>query len=71
MKHTNEFLKELYDNNKLEDFIFLVEPSDVEDSRTRAIIAALKRSVQVLELEFKPISLVKPPKNIKSIDIQG
>ena len=71
MKYDNEFLKTLYENNNLEDFITLVDPSDVEDSRTRAIIAALKRSVQVLELEFNPISLTKPEKSIKSQETQG
>ena len=71
MKHDNEFLKVLYESNSLEDFIEMVDPSEVADSRTRAIIAALKRSVQVLELEFNPISLKEPDKDLKSQETQG
>jgi len=71
MKYDNEFLKTLYDNNTLADFVYLVDPSEIANPRTRAIIAALKRSVQVLELEFNPISLSEPEKNIKSLDTQG
>ena len=71
MKYDNEFLKTLYENNPLSDFIYLVDPSEIASPRTRAIIAALKRSVQVLELEFNPISLSEPEKNIKSLDTQG
>ena len=69
--YDNDFVKTLYDNNKLEDFIFIIDPSEIADPRTRAIVAALKRSVQVLELEFNPISLSDPAKNIKSQDTQG
>ena len=71
MKYDKEFLKTLYESNTLEDFITLVDPSDIEDSRMRAIVAALKRSAQVLELEFNPISLKEPDKNIKSQETQG
>lgn len=71
MKYDNDFLKTLYENNTLEDFIFIIDPSEVAEPRSRAIIAALKRSVQVLELEFNPISLDSPDKNIKSQETQG
>ena len=57
MLYDNNFIKTLYENNTLEDFIELINPSEVAEPRTRAILAALKRSVQVLELEFNPIKI--------------
>lgn len=65
MKYDNDYLKNLYNNNSLEDFLKLVNEKDVADPRTRAIIAALKRSIHVLHLEFNPIILDNPTERNK------
>jgi hypothetical protein len=55
MKYEDNDLKELYENESLETFIEKVNPANIVNPRTRAIVAALSRSVRVLELEFNPI----------------
>lgn len=60
MKYDDEYLKTLYNNNNLADFLSLVNIDDVCDPRKKAIIGALKRSIRVLELEFNPIIINTP-----------
>ena len=63
MKYDNDYLKTLYNNHTLEEFLELVSPEDVSEPRTRAILAALKRSIQVLDLEFNPLVITEPSEN--------
>lgn len=55
MKLDQQYLKTLYDNNSLADFLRLVSDEDVDDPRVRAIVSTLRRSVRNLHLEFHPI----------------
>jgi hypothetical protein len=55
MKYDNEYLKTLYNDNDLDTFLSSVDVESVVDPRKRAIIGALKRSIQVLRLEFNPL----------------
>jgi hypothetical protein len=68
MKYDNEYLKTLYDKNDLETFLSLVDVENIADSRKRAIIGALKRSIRVLNLDFNPLPIAQSPMKVK---IQG
>ena len=57
MIYDNEYLKEVYNDTDLETFLDTVSVGDISDPRTRAVVAALKRSVSVLHLEFNPIPI--------------
>lgn len=68
MKHDNEYLKRLYNENDLETFLSLVNVEDIVDLRKKAIIGALKRSIRVLNLDFNPLPIARSSKKVK---IQG
>jgi hypothetical protein len=55
MKYDDNDLKELYESESLEEFISKINPTNIINPRTRAIVAALTRSARVLHLEFNPI----------------
>ena len=57
MKYDNDYLRTLYQNNSLSEFLALVNVDDVSDPRKKAIISTLKRSITVLDLEFNPIPI--------------
>ena len=57
MKYDNEYLKTLYNNKELNEFLSVVSTEEISDPRLRAIIGALKRSITVLHLEFNPIEI--------------
>ncbi len=63
MKYDNDYLKTLYNAHTLEEFLELVNPEDISQPRTRAILSALKRSIQVLDLEFNPLVITGPSEN--------
>lgn len=68
MKYDNEYLKKLYNENDLETFLSLVNVGDITDSRKKAIIGALQRSIRVLNLDFNPLPIAQSSKKVK---IQG
>jgi hypothetical protein len=55
MKLDQQYLKTLYDNNSLTDFLRLVSDEDIDDPHVRAIVSTLRRSVRNLHLELHPI----------------
>jgi len=63
MKYDNDYLKDLYDNNDLDEFLNSINVDNVVCPRTKAIIGALKRSMNMLRLEFNPLQLENHPKN--------
>lgn len=64
MRYDQDYLKTLYQNRTLEEFLDIVNEAKIDDPHTRAIVATLRRSVRTLNLQFNPI-LIKP-KNKKS-----
>lgn len=63
MKYDDEYLKTIYKNNTLEEFLNKISPEDLSNPRTRAIIGALQRSIRVLDLQFNPIFIKAPMEN--------
>ena len=55
MKLDQHYLKTIYDNNSLSDFLRLISEEDIDDPRTRSIVSTLRRSIRNLHLEFNPI----------------
>ena len=55
MTHDHEYLRTLYNNNTLENFLKLVVEEDIDDPYTRAIVSTLKRSIRTLHLQYNPI----------------
>jgi hypothetical protein len=53
--HNDEDIIELFKNNTIEKFLHEVNINDIENPRTRAIVSALDRSINVLTLECRPI----------------
>lgn len=66
MKYDNDFLKTLYDQNSLDVFLSSIDINSIEDRRMKAIIASLKRSISVLDLEFNPIPLNRDNEKVNS-----
>lgn len=57
MKYDQSYLKTLYNNHTLEEFLELVDEDKIDDPYSRAIISTLRRSVRTLKLQFNPISI--------------
>jgi len=57
MKYDQEYLKTLYDNHTLDEFLELVNENKIDDPFLRAIVSTLRRSIRVLNLNFNPISI--------------
>jgi|AntRauTorcE11897_2_1112592.scaffolds.fasta_scaffold00078_58 hypothetical protein len=63
MKLDHQYLKTIYENNSLQDFLRLVSEEDIDDPRLRAIVSTLRRSVRNIHLEFNPIFSNSPEEN--------
>lgn len=59
MRYDQDYLKTLYENHTLEEFLDVVKEDKIDDPHTRAIVSTLKRSVRTLNLQFNPI-IIKP-----------
>ena len=57
MKYDQEYLKTLYENHTLDEFLELVNENKIDDPFLRAIVSTLRRSIRVLNLNFNPISI--------------
>jgi hypothetical protein len=57
MKYDNDYLKQLYETQDLDTFLSSIDVQNIVDPRKRAIVGALKRSIQVLRLEFNPLPI--------------
>jgi len=66
MKYDKEYLTDLYNSHSLEEFLEIVNIDNVSDMRTKAIIGALKRSINVLHLEFNPLRIKETSNKLKS-----
>jgi hypothetical protein len=65
MRYDQEYLKILYQNHTLEEFLELVNDDKIDDPYTRAIITTLKRSINNLNLQFNPIIFTDTKKTLQ------
>lgn len=68
MKYDDNYLRTLYIQHDLMGFLELVDVGEVQSPRLRAVLGAIKRSIDVLYLEFNPLP---PNQSIKKINTQG
>ena len=55
MLYDQDYLRTLYQNHSLEEFLEIVNEEKIDDPYTRAVVSTLKRSIRTLHLQFNPI----------------
>lgn len=62
MKYDKDYLKTLFENHTIEEFLLVVKEEKIEDPFIRAIVSTLRRSIRALNLQFNPI-IINPIQN--------